>query len=292
MPFTSAPARAIAQDPRAFAMRVLKAFKRNQGLLLAGAVAYYALLSIVPLLILIVIVLSHWIDPGELLDALRRYLEWVVPGQSKPLLEELSGFLAHQQVTGWLLAGTMIFFSSLAFTVLEKSMSVIFMHRIVERRRRTIVSVLLPYCFVLLLGAGTLIVTLVSAGLEGFGQREIRLLGHAWSLGGVSTVLLYLLGFLGEVFVLTSIYLVMPVGRLRFSHALIGGVTAAALWEITRHVLAWYFATLSQVQVVYGSLTTAIVVLLSLELIATLLLLGAQVIAEYEQVAREVAAAG
>ena len=33
----------------------------------------------------------------------------------------------------------------------------------------------------------------------------------------------------------------------------------------------------------YGSLTTAIVVLLSLEIAATLLLLGAQVIAEYER---------
>ena len=83
---------------------------------------------------------------------------------------------------------------------------------------------------------------------------------------------------------LTSVYLVMPAGRLRMRHALIGGVTAAVLWEITRHVLVWYFATLSQVNVVYGSLTTAIVVLLSLEIAATLLLLGAQVISEYERV--------
>ncbi|MDP3229538.1 MAG: ribonuclease R, partial [Acidovorax sp.] len=41
---------------------------------------------------------------------------------------------------------------------------------------------------------------------------------------------------------------------------------------------------LSQVNVVYGSLTTAIVVLLSLEIAATLLLLGAQVISEYERI--------
>ena len=51
-----------------------------------------------------------------------------------------------------------------------------------------------------------------------------------------------------------------------------------------RYALGWYFATLSQVSVVYGSLTTAIVVLLSLEMAATLLLLGAQVIAEYERI--------
>jgi membrane protein len=36
--------------------------------------------------------------------------------------------------------------------------------------------------------------------------------------------------------------------------------------------------------VVYGSLTTSIAVLLSLEIAATLLLFGAQVIAEYERI--------
>jgi uncharacterized BrkB/YihY/UPF0761 family membrane protein len=76
----------------------------------------------------------------------------------------------------------------------------------------------------------------------------------------------------------------MPVGTLSWRHALIGGVTAALLWEVTRHLLVWYFSTLSQVNVVYGSLTTAIVVLLSLEIAATLLLLGAQVISEYERI--------
>jgi uncharacterized BrkB/YihY/UPF0761 family membrane protein len=48
--------------------------------------------------------------------------------------------------------------------------------------------------------------------------------------------------------------------------------------------LVWYFGTLSQVSVVYGSLTAAIVVLASLDFAATLLLLGAQVIAEYERI--------
>ena len=131
------------------------------------------------------------------------------------------------------------------------------------------------------------LVTLVAGSLTAIGQERVDFLGRSWSLHGLSGALLYLLGFAGEVFVLTSVYLVMPYGRLRISHALIGGVTAAVLWEITRHVLVWYFATLSQVSVVYGSLTTAIVVLLSLEIAATLLLFGAQVISEYERLGRE-----
>ncbi len=59
---------------------------RTRGLLLAGAVAYYTLLSIVPLLILVVIALSRIIDQGELLATLGRYLEWLIPGQSTPVV--------------------------------------------------------------------------------------------------------------------------------------------------------------------------------------------------------------
>lgn len=275
----------VLADPGAFALRTLKAFRANQGLLLAGAVAYYALLSIVPLLIIMAIALSHVIDPHELLQTLRRYLGWLMPGQAQAIVTELASFLDHREVVGWVLLATMLFFSSLAFSVLENAMSVIFHHRVAIRRRRYLVSALLPYGYIFTLGIGLLLVTFVAGSLQALGEESVRLFGREWSLVGVSGLLLYLLGFAGEVFVLTSVYLVMPVGRLSLRHALIGAVTAAVLWEISRHVLLWYFATLSQISTVYGSLTTAIAVLLSLELGAALLLLGAQVISEYERLA-------
>ena len=273
----------VLRHPGAFIVRTLKGFRANQGLLLAGAVAYYALLSIVPLLILTAIALSHFVDQAELLQTLGRYLEWLVPGQSNIIIAELANFLAHRDVIGWVLLATMLFFSSLAFTVLENAMSVIFHHRVAIRRRHFIVSAVIPYGYILSLGFGMLLATLVAGSLQAMGQQQVEFLWRSWSLGGVSGMLLYLLGLVGEVFVLTSVYMVMPVGRPSLHHALVGAIAAAFLWEISRHVLVWYFATLSQIGTVYGSLTTAIAVLLSLELGATLLLLGAQVIAEYER---------
>jgi YihY family inner membrane protein len=274
----------VLQNPGTFFLRTLKAFRANQGLLLAGSVAYYALLSILPLLMLIVIALSHVVEETELLLTLNRYLEWIVPSQSESILAELSKFLKDRHFIGWVLLLTMLFFSSLAFTALENAMSVIFIHRVAIHRRHFLISAFLPYVYILSLGVGILLITVVSGALQVLGEERIRLLGYAWSLGGVSGLLLYLLGFVGEVMLLTSIYLVMPVGRLSLRHALIGGVTAAVLWEITRHLLVWYLASLSQVSIVYGSLTTTIIVLLSLEVGAILLLYGAQVIAEYEHV--------
>ena len=277
-------ARHVLTHPGSFALGTLKAFRANQGLLLAGAVAYYALLSIVPLLILIVIALSHVIDQDDLLATVGRYLGWLLPGQANAIVSELGSFVSHRDVIGWVLLLTLLFFSSLAFTVLENAMSVIFLHRVAVRRRHFMVSALLPYGCILTLGIGLLLVTLVAGSLQAMGDESVELFGREWSLKGFSGVLLYLLGFVGEVFVLTSLYLVMPVGRLAMRHALIGAVTAALLWELTRHLLVWYFSTLSQVSVVYGSMTTAIVVLLGLEVGAALLLLGAQVISEYERI--------
>jgi membrane protein len=279
-----AQTRHVLTHPGLFALGTLKAFRANQGLLLAGAVAYYTLLSIVPLLILIVIALSHVIDQADLLATVGRYLEWMLPGQANAIVAELDTFVSHRDVIGWVLLATLLFFSSLAFTVLENAMSVIFLHRVAVRRRHFMVSALLPYGCILTLGIGLLLVTLVAGSLQAMGDESVELFGREWSLSGFSGALLYLLGFVGEVFVLTSVYLVMPVGRLALRHALIGAVTAALLWELTRHLLVWYFSTLSQVSVVYGSMTTAIVVLLGLEVGATLLLFGAQVISEYERI--------
>jgi membrane protein len=280
-------ARKVLRHPGEFSLAVIKQFRANQGLLLAGAVAYYALLSLVPLLILVVLALTHVFDEARVLATVGAGLEFVVPGRSDVLVGELRAFLTHRDVVGWLLVALMLFFSSLAFTVLENAMSVIFFHRVSVRRRHFLVSAVMPYLFMVSLAVGLLIVTLVSGALDQLGSRTVVVLGRSHPLDFASPQVLYFLGVVGEILLLTAVYLVMPVGRLSLRHALIGGTTAALLWEATRHVLAWYYSTISQIQLVYGSLTTSVAVMLSVEIGAIMLLLGAQVIAEYERIGRE-----
>ena len=280
-------ARKALRHPIAFALAVLRQFRANQGLLLAGAVAYYALLSLVPLLILVVLALTQVFDEARVLGSIGAYLEFVVPGQSGALVSELRNFLTHRELVGWLLLALMLFFSTLAFTVLENAMSVIFFHRVAVRKRRFWASAVMPYLFILSLAVGLLIITVVSGALSRLGTHAVVILGESRPLDEFSARLLYLIGVGGEIFLLTAIYLVMPVGRLSLRHALLGGTAAAILWEITRHLLVWYYSTISQIQVVYGSLTTSIAVLLSVEIGAIFLLLGAQVIAEYERIGYE-----
>jgi len=152
------------------------------------------------------------------------------------------------------------------------------------KRRPLAFSLLLPFGYIAFIGVAFFFATLAFAQLVAIGEERVALFGHAWSLGGFSRLLLYLAGVAGEIAIISSIYYFMPVGRMSLRHALIGGASAGILWEFIRHGLKWYFTTISKVEVVYGSLTTSIVILLTLEIAAALLLFGAQVIAEYERI--------
>jgi len=270
------------RHPAGFIRQVLLAFREHQGLLLAGAVAYYTLLSIVPMLALLLILLSQFLDRALLLETLGTYLELAAPTRSGELLSDLAAFLDHWKVVG--VAGLLflLFFSSLAFSVLENAMASIFYHRARVQRRHFLVSAVIPYVYIVLLAVGLLVVSLVASWLTAQGD-SLLVFGQRLNMSATTAVVLYLLGLLGEVLLLTSLYLVLPVGRLAWSHALVGGIAATLLWELTRHALVWYLGTLSLVNVVYGSLATTIVILLSLEFAAIILLFGGQVIAEYER---------
>lgn len=276
-------ARDQLKHPVHFMVKVLGDFRRNQGLLLSGACAYYTLLSIVPLFTLLLIVLSHFVEQEQLLRTIAAEVELIVPGYADTMTSQLAVFLQHQELIGVVGILVLLFFSSMAFTALENAMSVIFFHRVAIRRRHFLTSAIIPYLFISLLGVGILLVTLMSGALQAVETESISLLGTQWALRGATGTLLYAVGIIGLILMLTALYMVMPVGRLSLRHALIGGIIAGVLWEIARHVLVWYFSTLSFVNVIYGSLATAVVALISLEIASIILLLGAQVIAEFER---------
>jgi|SRR5208283_4804166 len=266
-----------------FILTVIRDFRRNQGMLLSGAVAYYTLLSIVPMLILMLIILSHLIQEKQLFETLSMYLAMVIPSYAANLTEQVQVFLSHRKVVGLIGFLVMLFFSSIAFTVLENAMSVIFLHRVRILRRHFLISAIIPYVYIFLMGLGILLVSFIAGALETIEGRRLIIFGWSFSFAGTSGVVLYIMGIIGEVLMLTSLYLVMPVGRITFRHALIGGIVATVLWEITRRILVWYYSVLSMVNLIYGSFATAVVTLLSIEAAAVILLLGAQVIAELER---------
>lgn len=265
-----------------FLRRVIAMFFKNQGILLAGSLAYNSLLSAIPLFAVLVMALSYFVDQNQLLATISAELALAVPNYASTLSATLATLLENRSLFGVVGILVLLFFSSIAFRMLEMAIANIFHVPDHVEQRSFWMSALIPYVYIVVIGIAVTILTVLTAILESYSDATYVVLGRAVSLQNLPNMLLYIAGFLGMAALFTSIYKLLPVIKINLKRATIGGVAAAVLWEIVRRIIIWYFASISLVNVIYGSLASVVVVLLGLEVGAVILLLGAQIIAELE----------
>lgn len=269
-----------------FSLRVLRRFSKHNGLLLAGALAYNGLLSVVPLFGLVLIVLSHFFDREKLVQRLSAELSAFFPGSAEPVTRAFSAFLDQRALAGGIGILVVIVFSALAFRTLDDAICALFETHPNSRGRHPLLSALLPLAYIALVLLGVLVLTLLTIAVEMIPPHGVEIFGLNLSIEGASRALVRVVAFAGFVALLSSFYRVLPEATVNLRHAAVGGLVAAVLWEGLRRLLVWYFANVSLVGVIYGSLTTVIVLLLSLEAGSLVILLGGQVIAEIDRSAR------
>ena len=266
-----------------FAVRVLRDFfLRNHGLLLTGAVAHSMILSLIPLSAVLIVAISHFFDQELLMDSLTSEISLIAPGFEATLTEVLEGFLRNRQLVGGVGLLFLISLSSLAFRVLEDAIAIIFHRPLPTLKRKFWLSELMPYLFVLIAAAGLILITSANAIIDARNRSNISIPGIDPLLEHHLATILYVIGVLGLVLLFSLFYKIMPVARISFKRALAGGVTAALLWELVRHLLVAFYTKISIVNVLYGSMATIVVVLATMEAVALILLLGAQVIANLQ----------
>lgn len=258
----------------ALALRVARGFRGNGGLVLANAIAYDGLLSVVPLLLLATALFARLVDRERFLHVVRQEVLAVVPEQNAgPFIDALGGVLEAPSASSALGLLTLLLFSAMGFRTLQRALSAIFRHRHGEERPRSLLaSSAIAVGYVLAIGLVSALQALFLVRIERVPWLAERI--PVWT-GWFAT-----LG-LGALF--ASFYLLMPSGRGSWRAALVGGLVAAASWRVVQLGLALYLQYVARINVIYGSLSALVVVLLSFEIIAVITLLGAQLTAELEQ---------
>lgn len=252
-----------------FSGRVMRGFQRSNGTVLAGAMAYSALLSVVPLAMLLTAVLSHFIDGADVSRAVRAELRNVLlPGQVTPLIDAVDRLVEASEISGLLGGIGVMFFATGGFRVLQAALDQVFQHRRDRLAPRPLwATMLLSLVFIAAIGVALLLrIRMGSGDLFGMGELTSR-------LGGFLT-----LGVL-----MSAVYKIMPLGGLPMRASLIGGFAAAGMWELLQAGLSWYFDNFSAVNLIYGSMGTVVLILITLQAAGVIVLLGAQVIAEVER---------
>src|SRR5262245_49692317 len=241
----------------------------------AAAISYRVLFSIAPLAIVLVsifgLVLQNEAVRESVVDTIVDALPVSVAGRKdvEDAITEIAtpasaAGLVSLVVFAWAATGMM----AAVRTGLETAMEV-------TVRRPTARGKLVD--LILIVGAGLLVV--VTAGLTALGEFIQRAAGDSVVGGGF----LRLATFVVSIGVILLVYRFVPARGLQFRDGLAGAVVTALLLQAISFASALIFEKTTNLSIVYGSLTAALVFLYSIFLYASSLLLGAEVAAAWSR---------
>ncbi len=261
--------------------RALVRFFDHNGPDRAAAVAYYTLLSLLPLLIFII---SLGVKVLGSFDAAYQGTLFLLRGVVIPLdpqsLQSLREFVARASDLTWPSILLLAWTSKRMFASLFSALDRVFEIEGQGFLRGLARGNLAPLGMVLVTGVGllaSLALTLVMATLEG------ALLRFGVVGGAFHTLRVFLLTQGLPVFVTLSfffiVYRFVPHRTLRSRHALAGALLATVLWELAKAGFGWYLKNLAHYAGLYGALEGIIVLAIWLEVSVSIILYCGEVVA-------------
>ena len=100
---------------------------------------------------------------------------------------------------------------------------------------------------------------------------------------GAIADIVHVVTFLLAVAGFTLLYVIAPARPVRWRHALVGGLLAAAAFELTRAGFAWYVAHSPTYEILYGALAAVPVFMLWVFVFWMIVLAGAAVTASFAE---------
>lgn len=256
----------------AFIAYVGKRFVADQCTVRAAGLTYTSLLALVPLLAISFAIFSAFPAFDDLQIKVQVYIfENFVPQVGETVAQHLEGFTKQ---TGKLTAVGIVFLvatSIMLLLTISNAFDAIWR----VQGNRTLVGRLLVYWAVLtlaplLLGAnvslsGYLFTAAQASGVERF----------TGPLSGFARFLPLLFQFGG----FAVLYLVMPNTSVRIRDALVGGFTAALLFEILKKLFGYYVTAFPTYETIYGALATFPIFLIWMYISWLVVLIGAELCA-------------
>lgn len=238
----------------------------------AGSLSYTTMLAIVPLFAVSLAMLAAFPVFSDIKVQIQKFVfSNFVPAAGDVLQQYITKFVAN---TNHLTAFGIVFLAVTALMLLstiEDTFNRIW--RQVESRR--IIMRLLTYWAIVTLGplllGGSIALSSYFFTLTEVLQIDI--------FQGVAGSLLQLLPFLLSVGGFMMLYMVMPNRRVRWTHALLAGVTAALLFQTLKYFFALYVRTFPSYETIYGALSTIPVFLVWMYLVWCAVLVGAELAA-------------
>jgi membrane protein len=250
----------------------------------AASIAYYALLSLFPFLLLVISLLGSITASEEQRLAVLTFVFRYFPTRLDFVASQLDAFRQTRLQVG--VAGSLaLIWSSLGvFGAITNAVNEAWG---VEKQRsflkHRMVSFLMLVAAGLVMIVGLLLVTAIQiAEASWFG---VMLLRFAW-LRAVQTWMFRYAATIILIFGVGLVFYFIPNAKTRFRDVWVGAALTGALWRLAFDGFSWYIAENSRLAVIQGSIAAVVVFLLWIYISSVILMYGVEFTAAYARLRR------
>ena len=229
-------------------------FGEERGSEASASLAYYAFFSIFPMILVIIVVGSFFVDQEVVQNQLLSLLQGVIPGAKDLVIGNIERVLQSRGTVTLIALASLVWSATNVFNVLAKNINRAFPKAIVPdfiKGRLMGFSMFLALGLLMVLAvAMTTVAGLIPAIKIPFNGKSLHetLL---WQIGS------FLLPISINTLMFWAMYYWVPQVKVSRKASLISAVVTGAAWEVVNNAFTWYLSSgLDQYQLIYGSVGT------------------------------------
>jgi len=256
----------------------LTAFSETRASQAAASLAYYAIFSLFPLLLVLIAGGSYFMDSQQVFQAVTQFVQSALPVSTQLISENLRQVLDARDAVGIVSLVTLLWSASGFFTSLAYNINLAWpsaSRRNFFRKRLVGLGMIGGLGLLLIL---SLVLNWISTLIPFLNNNASSLPLGLWRLtSGIGSWLMIFLLFLG-------LYRWVPTKHVDRNATLWGALIASIAWKLALAGFSWYLLSgLGRYQLVYGSVVAVVALLFLIFIISLITLFGAHLSASIDR---------
>ena len=265
-------------------LRVFQEMGNDQATHLAAGIAYYSMLSLFPLLLGLLSISGSILTYGSLETDFLEFVTDNLPGSSDFVEENVNQVVRFRGLLGVAGVVGLLWSSSTVLGAIARAVNLAWN---VPHGRPFYASRLLHIFMAISIGILFLLSAVITSIIELLTRppSELEIIGLTPLLDlGLGSLALRLIPWSMTLTIFLVIYRFVPDTKTSWRQVWLGALVAAVLFEIGKGIFVWYLENLATYRLIYGSLTSAMALMVWIYVSALVLIMGAEICSEYDRI--------